>query len=293
MQFFNYFKTLYLKSFNNGLLSAVEAQVYGHIFNTHIKKMNLFKFFTVFFLLSISYGIAQNSNRKFETIKAYNNYVEVKTNDGLYRFQPYGNEIIETSFIPNGEVFIPASHTVVLKPKPVKMEIIETSNLTEIKLLDISIKISHVPFQVSYYYEGNLLTSEKRGYFKAPHEPMDLVKDIIANETERIEFNLTYNELLYGGGARALGMNRRGNKLALYNRAHYGYETHAELMNFSIPVVYSSKMYAIHFDNPAIGYLDLDSQKNNTLAYETISGRKTYQIIVGDDWAEFVENYMI
>ena len=98
-------------------------------------------------------------------------------------------------------------------------------------------------------------------------------------------------EALYGGGARAVGMNRRGNRLQLYNRAHYGYETRAELMNFCIPLVMSSKLYAVHFDNAAIGYLDLDSKKDNTLTYETISGRKTYQVIVGDSWTDLIENY--
>ena len=224
-------------------------------------------------------GFAQNSNRKFESISKYNTYVEVKTNDGVYRFQPYGNEIIETSFIPKGETFNSSSHAVVLKPEKVKMEIVETSGLTEIQLLDISIKIAHSPFQISYYYEGNLLTSEKNGYSKN-------------DEYEVLDFNLTDNEVLMGGGARVLGMNRRGNRLQLYNRAHYGYETHSELMNFTIPLVYSSKMYAIHFDNAPIGYLDLDSKKDNTLAYETISGRKTYQIIAGDDWKELIENYV-
>lgn len=224
-------------------------------------------------------GFAQNSNRKFESISKYNTYVEVKTNDGVYRFQPYGNEIIETSFIPTGETFNSSSHAVVLKPEKVKMKIVEMSGLTEIQLLDISVKITHSPFQISYYYEGNLLTSEKNGYSKI-------------DEYEVLDFNLTDDEVLMGGGARVLGMNRRGNRLQLYNRAHYGYETHSELMNFTIPLVYSSKMYAIHFDNAPIGYLDLDSKKDNTLAYETISGRKTYQIIAGDDWEELVENYV-
>ena len=86
-------------------------------------------------------------------------------------------------------------------------------------------------------------------------------------------------------------MNRRGNRLQLYNRAHYGYETKAELMNFCIPLVMSSKLYAVHFDNSAIGYLDLDSKKDNTLTYETISGRKTYQVIIGDNWTDLVSNY--
>ena len=106
-----------------------------------------------------------------------------------------------------------------------------------------------------------------------------------------MSFNLNNSEALYGGGARALGMNRRGNRLQLYNRAHYGYETKAELMNFCIPLVMSSKLYAVHFDNAAIGYLDLDSKKDNTLTYETISGRKTYQVIVGDSWTDLVSNY--
>ncbi len=45
------------------------------------------------------------------------------------------------------------------------------------------------------------------------------------DDFETIRFNLTKDEVLYGAGARALGMNRRGNRLALYNRAHYGYES--------------------------------------------------------------------
>jgi len=233
----------------------------------------------VLFILTSFCVTAQNANRKFEKITNFGTYIEVKTNDGLYRFQPYGNEIIETSFIPNGEIFSANSHAIVLKPDAVEMKIIETAGLTEIKMKDISVKIAHSPFQVAYYYEGNLLTSEKNGYSKN-------------DKYEVLDFNLTSEEILYGGGARALGMNRRGNRLELYNKAHYGYETHSELMNFTIPLVYSSNLYAIHFDNAPIGWLDLDSKKDNTLAYETISGRKTYQIIAGDDWKEVVENYV-
>ncbi|WP_298370676.1 TIM-barrel domain-containing protein [uncultured Lutibacter sp.] len=248
---------------------------------------------TILLLIFSTIFYAQNPNRKLEKVTKFGSYVEVKTNDGVYRFQPYGNEIIETSFIPKGETFNPNSHAVVLKTKAVAMKIVETSGMTEIKMKDISVKINHSPFQISYYYEDNFLISEKRGYFKVKHEPMNLVKgNIVAEETERLEFNLTQDEVLYGGGARALGMNRRGNRLPLYNRAHYGYETHSELMNFTLPVMYSSKMYAIHFDNAPIGYLDFDSKHNNTLTYETISGRKTYQVIAGDDWEEVVENYV-
>ena len=239
--------------------------------------MKRIKFILLF--LSFSFVLnAQNSERIFESITNYKTFVEVKTNDGLYRFQPYGNEIIETSFIPAGETFNPNSHAVVLKTQPVEMEVVETSNLTEIKMLDISVKIAHSPFQISYFYEGNLLISEKNGYSKN-------------DKYEVLDFNLTDDEILMGGGARVLGMNRRGNRLQLYNRAHYGYETHSELMNFTIPLVYSSNLYAIHFDNAPIGYLDLDSKNDNSLQYEAISGRKTYQVIAADNWLNLVSEY--
>jgi alpha-glucosidase (family GH31 glycosyl hydrolase) len=102
---------------------------------------------------------------------------------------------------------------------------------------------------------------------------------------------LNEDEVLYGGGARALGMNRRGNRLELYNKADYGYETYSDLLNFTLPIVLSSNQYMIHFDNAPIGFLDLDSKKDNTLTYETISGRKTYQVIVGDSWHDLIDNY--
>ena len=79
--------------------------------------------------------------------------------------------------------------------------------------------------------------------------------------------------------------------MELYNKAHYGYETHSELMNFTMPVVMSSKKYALHFDNTAIGYLDLDSNKDNSITYATVSGRKTYQVIAADSWEELTEAY--
>ncbi len=204
--------------------------------------------------------------------------MEVKTSDGTYRIKPYSDKIIETSFVPNGEIFNPNSHAVIKSPEKIKAAVSKTTNSVSLSTKDITVVINKSPFRITYSNKGKVLLSEKNGYIK---------KD----STEILQFNLDNSEVLFGGGARALGMNRRGNRLALYNRAHYGYETKAELMNFCIPMVLSSKLYAVHFDNAAIGHLDLDSKKNNTLEYETISGRKTYQVIVGDTWEDLVSNY--
>lgn len=214
------------------------------------------------------------------------------TNDGKYTFQFYSEHILETNFIPAGQEFNPESHAVVLEPGSVETTYSYQGEVITFGSDGISVSITTSPFTIEYIYNGESLISEKEGYFKSKHQPMEMVQgNIVADETEKISFNLDEDEVLYGAGARALGMNRRGYRLPLFNRAHYGYETHSELMNFTLPIVLSSKQYLIHFDNAPIGYLDFDSQKNNTLTYETISGRKTYQIIAGESWYDIIDNY--
>ena len=246
----------------------------------------------VFFSVTLT---AQNAERTFVNAENINNgsQVAIETSDGLYLIRPFSSHIIETTFVPHGEMLKKESHAVTSEPNTAKFEISKRGEdillTTKAGLYAV---ITKSPFQISYYYKDKFITSEKRGYYKSAHQPMAMVKDnIIAKETEKIEFNLTKDEVLYGGGARALGMNRRGHRLPLFNRAHYGYETESKLMNFTMPIVVSSNKYMIHFDNAPIGYLDLDSKGDNSLTYETVSGRKTYQVIVGNTWYNVIDNY--
>ena len=233
----------------------------------------------VLILLLSSFSFAQNAERKFIEIIKDKDFYKIKVSDGLYQIRFLSNKIIETNFIPNGENYNPNSDLVILKEDKNPGWGINAKDKITYSFNNFSVEITKKPFQIAYKYKGKEILSEKQGFIKKN------------DSTQILQFNISKDEKLFGGGARALGMNRRGNRLRLYNRAHYGYETHAELMNFCIPMVLSSNLYAVHFDNPAIGYLDLDSNKNNTLEYETISGRKTYQVIVGDNWDELVSNY--
>ncbi|MGR7813132.1 TIM-barrel domain-containing protein [Lacinutrix undariae] len=239
--------------------------------------MKGFKLLVAAFFLTV-YAFAQNSDRIFKNIEDKNTYFQVNVNDGKYLISRYDAKTIETTFIPTGETENTNSHAVI-KTSNIEYSLLKEDNNTAKIITDgITVSITKKPFQIAYYYKNELIISEKEGYSKD-------------DSGENIQFNITPDEVLYGGGARALGMNRRGYKLQLYNKAHYGYETHSELMNFTLPIVMSSKKYMVHFDNAPIGYLDLDSKKDNTLTYQTISGRKTYQIIVGDSWLDIVDNY--
>lgn len=245
-------------------------------------------FLQFLFLIITTTLFSQNSQRFFQKIEFKNNSTEISVNDGVYQLKFYSPEIVETAFIPKGQSLNEDSHAIILSPENVKQTISDKGNFINIVTSGIAVKIQKNPFQISYYKGDELLISEKNGY--GTYENGEINGH--SQNFETLNFNLNSNEILYGGGARALGMNRRGNRLMLYNRAHYGYETKAELLNFTLPIVVSSKKYLIHFDNAPIGYLDLDSKKDNSLTYETVSGRKVYQVISGNSWDDLVKNYM-
>ncbi len=234
----------------------------------------------ILFGMSSVLVVAQNPDRTYKSFEENGGVVTVSTNDGQYRFQAYSPEIMETSFIPAGEKFISESFAVVLEASEVETKVSENSSQLQIETSGIKVVVSKNPFQVSYFYNDEEIISEKIGYSKSETH-------------EKIDFNIAEYEALMGGGARALGMNRRGNRLELYNRAHYGYGTKSSLLNYTLPLVLSSEKYMLHFDNAPIGFLDLDSNHSNTLSYETISGRKTYQLIVGKTWEKITENYTL
>jgi len=217
--------------------------------------------------------------RAFVSSEKLNDQLMLTVSDGSYAIKFYTSTIAETTFVPNGQKEqTNTSHAVVLQSDFRKTSYKENQQSIVFKTKELSVIVNKAPFSISYWHKGKEVISEKNGYQQN-------------DEFETIQFNLTSDEVLYGAGARALGMNRRGNRLQLYNKADYGYEVESKLMNFTMPIVLSSKKYMVHFDNAPIGYLDLDSKKENTLTYETISGRKTYQIIVGDSWLDLIDNY--
>ncbi|WP_299273117.1 TIM-barrel domain-containing protein [uncultured Psychroserpens sp.] len=234
--------------------------------------------FTLISIFCVAIGFSQNPNRLFKSAETQGTSLKVNVSDGYYIIKPFSSEIIETTFVPIEESLNENSHAVVLKPETSNVQITERGADVLLKTNGLYVVVKKSPFQIAYYFKDKHIISEKAGYIKN-------------DSLETIQFELTKDEVLYGGGARALGMNRRGNRLQLYNRAHYGYETHSELMNYTLPIVISSNKYLIHFDNAPIGFLDLDSKSDNTLTYETISGRKTYQVVVGETWYDIVDNY--
>ena len=107
---------------------------------------------------------------------------------------------------------------------------------------ELTAVIEKSPVQIRYLRDGRPLVEEEAGYF--------------AEESDvGFRFRLDDGEKVMGGGQRVLGMDRRGHRMPLYNRAHYGYTTESSQMYYGLPAVMSSDRYVIVFDNPGNGWL--------------------------------------
>ena len=155
----------------------------------------------------------------------------------------------------------------------------ETASFLVIKTGDVSARLNKQTMQLSFFNKEVLLIEEESGYF--------------ADENSLgYRFKLAENEALLGGGERVLGMNRRGHKFPLYNKAHYGYTTESAQMYFGLPALMSDKKYVLIFDNTARGEMDIGATEKDILSLSAVGGRSAYIIVAADAYPNLIKNYV-
>jgi len=140
---------------------------------------------------------------------------------------------------------------------------------------ELTAEINPTSGSITYYLNGEFLVAESDG---------------LSTKGNHFSFAVTPEEVLYGTGERVLGMNRRGNTLPLYNRAHYAYGSHSTQMYYSMPMVLSNKRYAIVYDNPAKGEVDLAKKLPNQVSFSSEGGRHAYWITAANSWPQLNRN---
>lgn len=231
-------------------------------------------------ILTISillFGVSCSESQTYESAEQTEHGFKVKTSTGEIYFTAYTPSAFEVEFIPTGRQN-PPSYGVGIAPQKVEVSYLDSKNSVEFSTSELSVTVEKKPFSIVYTYKDKELFSEEKGYFDN-------------DSLKGFRFNLSADEKLMGGGSRVLGMNRRGHRLQLYNRASYGYETHADLMYYSLPIAISSKKYMIAFDNGASGFMDLGATEQNVLSFEAVGGRMSYLVVAADEWDQLAVNF--
>jgi len=209
----------------------------------------------------------------------------VTTEQGQVSLTAFGEEAIEVLYFDQAKQQLPSfaiaetsqAQAFHVEEKPQKIKF-HTNKLTAV--------INKSPFSIAYYKDGNLLLAEEQGYFEKRS------KDETTTNQLGFRFTLAEHEKLLGGGERVLGMDRRGHKMPLYNKAHYGYTTSSNQMYFGLPAVMSSNQYILLFDNSAKGNIDLGKTESNIMQFDAVGGRSAYVVFSGDSYPDLIHNYV-
>ena len=231
----------------------------------------------LFILLFIFNGPLWSS--EYESHRLENQTLTLTTSDGEVKVTALHEEAFEAWYkadTPQLPSFAKVD-TLPLASTPLKL--VDKGDFLLFSSKQMTVKVNKAPFKLSFFKGHDLLLEEEIGFFA--HKSL-----------QGFRFKLAAKERLLGGGARVLGMDRRGQRLPLYNRAHYGYTTHSEQMNFSIPAVMSDRKYSLLFDNSARGWLDLGKTDPDVLQFEAVGGRHAYIVMAGNSYPELIENYI-
>jgi len=204
--------------------------------------------------------------------------LKIITDKGLVDIIVYSDEIVEIRHHKNSIGENAKSEAVILKPELVKTDVTLFEDYLVFSTNQIEIIINKNPFSISFKYDGDTILEEEKGFFKR-------------EENNGLRFKISTNERLYGLGERANAFNLTGNKYKLYNRPKYGYEFGAKNLNYSIPLLVSSKKYLLLFDNHQKGYVDIGETEKGIIEWGAIGGLMKYFIVVGNNFKEIMTNY--
>jgi len=226
------------------------------------------------------------------------NSLVIQTEKAQVTLNAYGEGAIAVHYQAHQDNF-PAKHlpsyAIKAQASAQGLMVKEAGNQLTVSTNKLSAVISKSPFAISYYQDGKLLIAQEQGLFSGSVNEVTKVEDKEISKAIAVQgfrFRVNDTEKLLGGGERVVGMDRRGHRFPLYNRAHYGYTTHSEQMNFSIPAVMSSNKYIVLFDNSAKGYLDIAKTEKNIVEFSAVAGRMAYIVFSADTFPKLLNNYV-
>ena len=216
-------------------------------------------------------------NRKYMSHTFTNGILNIQTNHGLFQFYFYNPKMIQVINFPKGKVEPDSSVAVIIKGNRNIGKVNEDQKELIFSSDSLQLIIHKSPFYVSYVYHKDTLLQEDKGYFQR-------------TDNDGLQFGIQPGEQYFGLGERAVNQ-LSGHRFELYNQAHYGYEMGSPNLNFSVPVLLSSKKYLLFFDNPEKGYADVGKTQKGLLEFSAIGGVMKYVFIAGSDYADIYHSY--
>ena len=163
-----------------------------------------------------------------------------------------------------------ASYSVILKPQRMRVTLEDRGGFLELSTDAVTVRVRKSPINVELCRRRESLVTNT-----------GLVVGLSGVE---MKLSLKPEECIYGTGFRSIPIDRRGHRLALYNKPHFDYQTNVEDINYCIPLAISSQRYMILFDNVEKGYMDIGKSSKDEMTFGAIGGELVYYFISDDSY---------
>lgn len=220
--------------------------------------------------------VSHSLHAKLDAFSVEEHVVTLQTTQGEVEIKRQDGESFVVDYKRDGQVQIP-SFALAYPQQALPVTVTESLSLLTITHAEQAIHVDKATGRLAFYYSGKEVVSEKSGLLETSDEL-------------GFSFYLDADEKLYGGGQRLLGMDCRGHKMPLYNKAHYGYTTESKQMYFGLSAVLSEQRYAILFDNSASGELDIGHTVADELRFNATGGRTSYVVVLGNSLQRVSQN---
>lgn len=217
------------------------------------------------------------NRRKYLGYSFKNGILTVKTDHGSMRVTFYSPKIAEIKNFKASPNVPDSSVAIILPPEKDISKLQTTGNSLIFSTDSLQVVINKNPVKVHFVYHGDTLLSEGRGYFQR-------------SDNDGLQFEMSPKEHFYGLGERAVN-NLRRKHFELFNQAHYNYEIGEPNLNFSVPMLLSSKRYLLFFDNHEKGYADIGKAQKDQLEFGAIGGLMKYLFIAGYNFPDLYRSY--
>ncbi len=217
------------------------------------------------------------NERNFKGFSLNRGKLLIKTDHGALQILFYSPKIAEVKNFKSSPNVPDSSVAIIRHPMLKKVTVRENRQFLVFRSDSMQVIIQKFPIRVLFVYHHDTLLKEARGYFRR-------------SDNDGLQFRMARNEHFYGLGERALD-NLRGKRFELFNQAHYNYQIGEPNLNFSVPVLLSSKKYLLFFDNHEKGYADMGKTHPNQLEFGAIGGLMKYVFIAGYDFPDIYRSY--
>ncbi|MDB5232365.1 MAG: hypothetical protein JWN76_3170, partial [Chitinophagaceae bacterium] len=214
-------------------------------------------------------GFASSSyNGKQLLVKATNGYISIV---------PYNADVVEVTYLKQPTQNVVSYSTI---GRPGNTKATYKDNGATVSLTTASMRVVVNKKDLAIYFIN------KKG------DTISAAKNYSSSKDElKLDFAATNEEAFYGGGSRAIELDKRGQILENYNQARYGYRYGQANLNTAIPFLVSSKHYGLYIDNYAKSKFDIAKTNSNRVTFSTIAGTMRFYFIAGGSTESVIGNY--